>query len=529
MMREQKSFHSQSATLVVILMVFALLAGLYYSLRFGGWSMEGDASSYTTAAIGMVNSGKLEYIGAYNNGYAYSAVLTLISEVTGLQVQDIQLGSAIWVFVLALVAFITYREFLDSAAAAGLGVFLLFLQPDFLFYVVRGGHEKYIWTYALLMLFLLARSYQQIQKPTKLVIYVSLFYLTFWAFIANNVYFAATFMSAILLSFVGGWVLNRLGVRRQVDDKTKSQTLQRLIVVSMACFVLVFIFINYTYRPAIQFYSIFTSLTDKISLLLFGTQQVETPSSYQAFSMAWRSQPIYLMLTGLQWLIVIVSLVAWGIGLFNLSKMDQKRWLLWLMYSAFGFLAAFGMVADYSNFLNSNLQMRMFTPLALFSSIMVADLIAQDFRKLVVRKRHLAVIASISIVLIFIFGAAMVVLKVTNDPVLGNQWLFYTPAELAPAKWINNNEIQQQQVWVDTSEHLPRTYYFWEGFRPIIPYQYIYGVLQSPSPYTLISELTRLRANRSGVSLPETDGQNRVYDNGQVQLYHRRPLTQYQR
>jgi hypothetical protein len=328
---------------------------------------------------------------------------------------------------------------------------------------------------------------------------------------------------------VGGWVLIRLGVRKQVEDQIKSRMLQRLIIVSMTCFILVFVFINYTYRPALQIYSIFTSLYDKISLLFFGTQQAQAPLSYLAFSIAWRSQPIYLLLTGSQWLIVIVSLIAWVIGLFNLSKMDHKRWMMWLMYSAFGFLAAFGIVADFSNFLNSNLQLRIFTPIALFSSIIAADLIAKGFQKFVARKRYLTMITTCMVVLIIIFGAAMVALKVTNDPVFGNQWLFYTPEELAPANWINNNGIQQQQVWVDTSEHLPRVYYFWEGFRPIIDYQYLNGVVKLPPPYTQISELTRLRANRSGVSLPEVDDQNRVYDDGQVQIYHRRPMTLYQR
>ena len=443
--------------------------------------------------------------------------------------QDIQLGSAIWVFALAIVAFITYREFVGSAAVAGLGVLFLFLQPDFLFYVVRGGHEKFIWTYALLMLFLLGRSYQQVEKPMKLMIYIGLFYLTFWAFVANNVYFAATFMSAIVLSFMGGWVLNRLGVRSLSVDNTKRQTLMRLIIISMACFILVYIFINYTYRPAMQFYSIFTSLYDKVSMMLLGTQPAETPASYQAFSVAWRSQPAYLMLTGLQWLIVLISLAAWGIGLKGLSKLEQKPWLLWLMYSAFGFLLVFGVVADFAKYMSTNLQLRMFTPFALFSSPLAAGLVGRGIQALRAYKRRLAVVASGALLLLVLFGAAAVALKVTNDPVFGNQWLFYTPAELAPLSWINKKEVQQEQVWTDTSERLAMAYYFWEGFRPIIPYQYKWGKIQSTTQYTLISEIARLRANRSGISLPETYNQNRVYDNGQVQVYHLRPLTPYQR
>ena len=529
MIPEQKSKSSQTTALAITLFVFAIIVGLYYSLRYGGWAMEDDTSSQTTAAIGTIESGLLDNTSSYNNGYGYAAELAVLQMVSELRVQDIQLGSSLWVFVLALVAFITYREYAESAAVAALGVLFLFLQPDFLFYIVRGGHEKYTWTCALLMLFLLRRSYQHINKPVKLLIFVGLFYITYWAFLANNVYFAATFMGAILLSFIGGWALNRLGARKRPEEIKKTRTLQRLIIISLACFILVFIFISYAYQPALQFYSIFSSLSDKISILLLGTQPAGAPQSYQVFSVAWRSQTAYLMLTGLQWLIGIISLVAWGIGLRGFSKLDQKHWLMWLMYSAFGVILIIGIVADFAGFMNTNLQLRMFTPFALFSSPLAAGLVAQGVQALAIQRRRLVVMAYAAVVLVVIFGAAVVVLKVTNDPIVGNQWLFYTPAELAPASWMDKNGIQRQQVWIDTWTHLPTAYYFWQGFRPLIPSQYLWGQLQSTAPYTLISELTRLRANRSGISLPETDDQNRVYDNGQVQIYHRLALTPYQR
>lgn len=526
MKQTQKSNSSQSNTLVVLLAVFALLCGLYYSLRFGVWSMEGDTSSQTTAAIGILNTNSLENTSSYNNGYGYASIIAWITEVTGLSAQTIQLGSSLWVFMLAVVAFITYREFVGAAAVAGLGVLLLFLQPDFLFYIVRGGHEKFTWSYALLILFLLLRSYQHTDHPLKLMVYIGLFYFVFWGFASNNIYFAASFMGALLLSFIGGWMFTNINKKAQSDDIQKSRILQRLIIVSLACFIIVYAFINYSYEPGLQFYYFFTSLADKIGLMLLSTQASEIPQSYQVFGVAWRSQSAYLLLTGLQWSIGIISLVAWGMGLFRLQQMDHKRWLLWLMYSAFGFLLVFGVVADYAGFLNTNLQLRMFTPFALFSSLMAADLIWSVYQKLSIGWRK--AIAT-GLVIIIVLGALAVTFKVTNDPIFGNQWFFYTPSELAPAGWMNRNGVQDQQVWVDTWEHLAMTYYFWEGFRPIIPYQYLWGTPLSQPKYTLISELARLRANRAGISLPETDEQNLVYDNGIAQIYRRLPLTPYQR
>jgi hypothetical protein len=267
-------------------------------------------------------------------------------------------------------------------------------------------------------------------------------------------------------------------------------------------------------------------MADRLGLLVLSTQDVGTPASYTYFGQAWRSQQAYLALTGGQWLIAITSLVAWGIGLFKLSKLDQKRWLLWLMYSAFGVLLAYGVVADFAGFMTANLQMRMFTPFALLSSPLAADLLARSIRIL---RPHMWRLAAIAGVVILTFGAAGAVLKVTNDPTLSNQWFFYAPAELAPADWLEQSKVQQNQVWVDTWAHLPSVFYFWQGKRPYTQEQYIYGSPRAAARYTLISELMLLRANRSGISLPATDDQLRIYDNGTVQLYHRRPLTPYQR
>jgi hypothetical protein len=125
------------------------------------------------------------------------------------------------------------------------------------------------------------------------------------------------------------------------------------------------------------------------------------------------------------------------------------------------------------------------------------------------------------------YASVAAALKVTNDPSLGNQWLFYSPAELRAAGWTKPHVPLEQPIWVDTSSHLDQVFYFWEGFQAKTG-RYQTGLLPSPPPYTLISQLIILRANRSGNSLPATIDQNRVYDNGVAQVYHTRPVTPYQ-
>jgi hypothetical protein len=512
--------------MAMLVIVFGLLAGLYYSLRYGSWAMETDASSMTTSALGMIDSGELLYDQAYNNGYAYPALLSFTSLISGVDVRIFQLFSSLWVFVVALAAFISYREFLGSSAAAALGMLLLFMQPDFLFYIVRGSHEKFIWASALLMLFLLARSFNYLHQPRRLLVFVVLFYLVFWAFVAGNVYFGASFMSAILLSLVGGWLLSRLRRKETHVSGDRSKAMQRLIMISLTCFMLVYIMINYAYPPAMQFYSLFTTMLDKVGLVVLGGQEAAAPASYQVAANTWRSQWSYLALTGWQWLIALLSLLAWGIGLVKLTHLDQKRWLLWLLYSASGVLLAYGVVADLGGFMSANMQVRMFTSFALFSSPLVADLVAQRLRRVRPSRRSLAGVAG---VLLLVVGAGATLLKVTNDPSFGNQWFFYSPAELAPSPWLRQHQVERPLVWLDIQDHLASAYYFWEGERPYTWERYLYGSPQSVPHYILISEAALLRANRSGISLPATGEHNRIYDNGPVQLYHRRALTPYQR
>jgi hypothetical protein len=512
----------RSAALLAVLVAVAFLAGLYYTIRFGGWAMEVDAARQALAADGVLATGRLAHPRAYGNGYEYAAQLALASLVTGLPLQPVQLASSLSVFILVLVAFVTYREFLDSAAWAALTVLLLLLQPDFLFYVLRGSHERNTWTFALLMLFLLLRSQRYAQKPARLLIYVALFYLTFWAMAASNLYFATTFTSAILIGLVAGWVLQRRGARDRAQGENRATVLRRLVTISVACLAMVYLFINYAYRPALTSYYYFRSLADRVGLVTLGAEAVAAPVGYAALGHVWRSSGIYLGLTGLQWLIAIASLVAWALEIPRLRTADYKRWLLWLLYTAFGALLAFGVFADFAGFLSANMQVRMFTPFALFSSALVAGLIRRGYLALDARGRRLAAIGATGLAVYAALAAAM---KVSNDPTIGNLWLFYSPAEADAAAWAEAHV--QDEIWVDTWDHLANALEFRAGYGSAG--QYTWGVLPSPAPYTLISELTRLRANRVGLSLPETRDQNRVYDNGTAQIYDRRALTPYQR
>ncbi|HVP21533.1 MAG TPA: hypothetical protein VMS73_06690 [Anaerolineaceae bacterium] len=516
---------SATANLVVALLVLlGLLAGLYYVLRYGGWTMEVDASRQAVAADGILTTGRLVNARAYNNGFGYAAQLSFVSLVTGIDLNSIQLSAGTWVFVVALVGFVTYREILGSLFRGALAAFLLLVQPDFMFYMVRGSHERTTWTCALLMLFFLVRSYRFAHSPRRLVAHVLLFYLAFWGMTAGNIFFASTFIVAIGLSLGIGWSFERLFLRDKEAEQSGSARWRRLMLISTTCLIVVYVFVNYLYQPARQFYYVLMNLVDKLSVLVFGAEPVPQVVAYQYFGSAWRDPLAYLAVTGMQWVIAASSLGVWLWLTFHLAKLEAKTRFLWQLYTSFGILLAFSLVADFSGFLSSNLQLRLFTPFAMFSSAIVAFGIQESWPRLQ-RKFKRVLVPAVGLLAVFAFMAGQV--KITNDPAIANQWVFYSPAEMRAGQWLDAT-LKNQRVWVDISDHLRETFYFQEGYVENRPNQYENKPDPAGYPYILISQLTQLKASRMGISLPSTVGYLQIYDNGGTQLFHRRPQTPYQ-
>jgi hypothetical protein len=123
----------------------------------------------------------------------------------------------------------------------------------------------------------------------------------------------------------------------------------------------------------------------------------------------------------------------------------------------------------------------------------------------------------------------VMVLKVTNDPLVSNLWLFYSPAEEKAMVWTDEN-VENSSVLVDVWPHLFNVLQFEKGYTWTGSNSYEFLNPDAPAPpYILVSERVRLEAVRKDIVLPATIDRNRVFDNGAVRLYHRRPLTPYQR
>jgi len=510
---------------LALLLIFAILAGFYSNARYGGWGLDGDALIQAVFAESIMVNHKLYTGASYSNGFAYGGLLAVAGQISGISpYQLVDWGNA-WVAVIALVAFITYRELLSDGRLAVFSTLLLFLIPDFLFYVLRGGHERSTWLLALLMIFLLARSLRYARQPGPLLVHIVCFYLIFWAMAASNVYFASTFVNAIILSVLGAWLLGFIRWSRVKDRLQREHFLNRLLIVSLACLILVFVFINYTYRPALTFYYIAEDLVNRLGILLFGVQEQVVTSSYAYVGSAWINQVAYLALTGPQFLIATISFGGWAVGIWKQFSFDDRRWFLWWLYTAFGGLLVIGILSDFAGFLQNNMQLRMFTPFALFIAPLAALVLRSTFGTL---SRRLPRFAMLLGGVCIVYGMLATMVKVTNEPLVANTWLFYAPGQQRVGQWMNAH-IQKQIVWVDTWQQLPRALQFSDGALSNHSVRYLAGGRFEYPPYILLSENTRLRANRVGIVLPAVYEHNQIYDNGFVQLYYRRAITPYQR
>jgi hypothetical protein len=113
--------------------------------------------------------------------------------------------------------------------------------------------------------------------------------------------------------------------------------------------------------------------------------------------------------------------------------------------------------------------------------------------------------------------------KATNEPAISNKWTFYLPAE-ASAIEFTTNHTRDPAYWSDLDERLIAV----QSLLTSSAVQPLAFAIRPETRLFLITDITRLRAERLNKPLPPVTGENRVYDDGGAQLYRRRALTPYE-
>ena len=294
---------------------------------------------------------------------------------------------------------------------------------------------------------------------------------------------------------------------------------------------MVFAFVVYIYTPARYNYGILHTMIQKVSALFlsFDVQSNPYASVSAPTGAAWTSPWIYPILTSFDIVIAMVALATaiWLAVHFWLSGLrfnERRILLLWLFAVAFGVEVLASIIADLSGFLGGNLQLRLF-PLFMLFAIPLAVL---GVASLVSRASSgwRAPLAALGFIMVAFF-ALTGILKATNDPLVSNKWLFYTRNERSAMAWTESS-LSRQEIWVGFDERL-FVMQSLEGTRvPLNDNNETAGTLGQSARYVLMSDVIRQRGPRLEFRAPDVVPDDRIYDNGGAQLFHRTPETPYE-
>jgi len=520
--------------------VYLFLVVLYVNGRFDWRWLNGDAVSLTRLSANLfAESTLLPSQGAYPFGYAYPTLNAFLAHFTGLSIPTIQTYLQPFLIILLLPAsFIAFRSLVNSSHVAMLATLLLFLQPDFLFEILRSSHAKLTYLLALLMLFLLARSFQSsnpgrpswsVQPASAFAACVLAFYLVVYALIASNSYFALNYIFAIgfvfLAVLVFKWLLPHL-------QTCLSPRLAHLWMVSLSCIVLAVLFIFFFYPPALRQFSTLQTVIDQVASLFLGVEQTTSPNPYTYVDQVWLTFPVYLSVSAANWLVLAFSLGFWlyqGYRFIVQRKIPSPpALLLWLLYAAFACLLAIAVLLDFSGALSSNLQVRHFPHLMLFAVPLAASLVHLLLLRLPRPSRLSRFTTTFVLSLLIAYLSLASLLKVTNEPSLSNWWAFYTPAEKHLVVWTGQH-ASHAHIWMGADRRLATVTdaFAFQEYRSqgLVPET---TPLPHLSRYSLLSDLLLAHAHRLHSPLPDLYPHFLVYHNGSAWLYYHRPLIPYQ-
>ena len=509
------------------LFAFALVIGAYFTFRYGGTWAETDTASQAAAIRSVVAEAKLlpEAGNYYPSGYGFAAVSAFLLTFTGAGVDT--LLQRVYPLISASLVFIAwpvYRELTGSARAATLSTVILFVQPEFLFVILRGSHERVLRALLLIALWLLVRSIRRAEHTSQYTATVLLFNAAAFGVIATNSFFGSSFVWALGVALAGSWFGGYLGPGlRQVSMATH----RRLIYVPLFCFVLAFLFNEYIYPPAGRVLGNLGSIADRLYQILLTTSPEGRPSTvtaydpYAAVFEQWIDVRVYFLLSLGTYLLIAASAFFWGrTGLRWLARSGEPptlgQWMLWLLYGAFALQGALSVFADIGGVLGGNLQYRSFP-----SFIMIAaPMLASELVRVPLRSKLLRALAAAALGVF----ALLAVLKATNEPSVSNKWTFYSPAEVGALRFAASY-LQDHGYWSDFDERLG-------AVQVLLNTSSVNNYISPNTPGLrafIVSDIVRLRSARLTRPLPPVLGELRVYDNGEVQIYRRRAETPFQR
>jgi len=345
-----------------------------------------------------------------------------------------------------------------------------------------------------------------------------------------SVFFACFIASLLIVFFAQG-----LRWRETMKEASGASWLLYVAIVSI---VFVFIVIFVWYPPARGVVNVTGDLTERIRLFL--VSPISEPSGLlQVVSAAWVFPNAWLWLRIYDILILLMAMAGWLHMILRLRQaprgsilpMDKgTSWLLVLL-PAFAFQNFIFVLSDLTGSISeiNNLQIRLIPFTALVAAPVAVYALMRFLRWLRARVRFYRLV-SVGLVIGAMLALAMGLIKGTSEPLLSNNWSFYTPAEFAGVAWFNQTMPQfdfgvgrrTPLVWAGPDFRIGRLWreQFLGSSRNIVP---ITSSLDASYTYILVSPTVRILSERYSQPMPDLRGPDVIYDNDTVQIYYQPP------
>jgi hypothetical protein len=512
----------------VILTVAVVTLAAFQLSRYRGLWGEGDTAVFSESGRQTYLTGALAPpVGAYAHGYSYSALLATLAHVTGLNIAALQLYlSGLLAAWLVLPAWLAFRELTRQPKLATLATAILLVQPEFLFPVMRGTHEKFTRGLMLLTLYLLARSLRARDghgpgRTARFAGLVVAFYLAAFSLITFNNLMAVSFITGTGLALFLLWA----GWRQHEPGEP---TLRRLAYAVLITGILALTVTLLLYEPARHSLLALEHFGQRLAALFLEIESASVATPYDSIFSGWIRPGVYLLLSLSNWLLLGVSALIWleqtRALLSRGRRLEREQMILWAYYAAFAFIMAVSVALDWAGtYAGANFQLRAFPAVAMLAAPLVARWLGDRKSGAPGRLRLLRASVAIGIGLL----ALLSTLKLTNEPLLSNRWLFYSSQEMAAVRWADE-KLAGRTLWTGYDDRLGSAIQTQSVDAPL-SIRLDGWALEPEARDILVSNVVRAHGQRTGQLLPLEADSLLTYDNGAAHVYHLRPRTPFQR
>lgn len=500
----------------LISMAIGLLYALYFVLRYGGLWTENDTSVFTATTNALLSSHTVLFPGEYSHGFGYPAWLASLCLATGLSplVVNSVIAPFIGVILFIVSGFTLYQRILRSKMYAAVALFVLYAVPELMFTVLRGNHEKLNVPYILLGLFAVIWSVDSIRdgRFKDVVVSSSLFYLCIFGNGVVNDYFGILTVVATLLVgfFIWASRKTRFSEHLLVDYQRRNFT---VAVISLLVMLWVMVFL---FPESGGDVSLLSLVLSKFTNLFVSVQGGANP--YTLASQQWASPAINTILSLFHWMVLGASFLVFllaSIGRIWGRHAGEDEMIVWAIYFAFGTLVALAIPVDFFGLAaGSNLEVRNYT----YFALVAAPPIAMGVRRFVSRSR----LWLLSVGLLYCVMLLVGMQKATLDPAVSNSWLFYSPGEREALSTVLSRSVATG-IWAGPDNRLPyvaASLNVPANGNEIVAYSYL------ETPYAvdfLWSPVEKAASQALRTVTPDFSRMNRIFDDGQAQIYRKAP------